>query len=161
MGLRSAMQSMVRTEMPRVIALCRWRASACEKASNRVKIYAAVASCGSVSNSRQHRVEGLLRSSNPSGAILIPALDLDSATNRIHDARKLRQHAIAGGVENAPAMLLDFRADEFAVMRFETIERGLFVGANQARVPATWAAKIAQDARLEATAWEPTCARSA
>jgi len=102
-----------------------------------------------------------LRSSNPSGPILIPTLDLDSATNRIHDARKLRQHAIAGGVENAPAMLLDFRADEFAVMRFETIERGLFVGANQARVPATWAAKIAQDARLEATAWEPTCARSA
>ena len=88
-----------------------------------------------------------LRSSNPSGPILIPTLDLDSATNRIHDARKLRQHAIAGGVENALAMLLDFRADEFAAMRFETIERALFVGANQARLPATWATKIARDAR--------------
>jgi hypothetical protein len=59
----------------------------------------------------------------------------------------LRQHAIAGGVENALAMLLDFRADEFAAMRFETIERALFVGANQARLPATWATKIARDAR--------------
>jgi hypothetical protein len=63
-----------------------------------------------------------------------PTLGLHSATDCIHDTRKFCQHAIAGGFKNAPVMLLNFRVNEFAAMRLETVERALLVGTHQARI---------------------------
>src|SRR5713226_5030447 len=42
-------------------------------------------------------------------------LNVDRALDRIHDAGKLGQYAIAGGIDEASAMLLDQRIDEFAM----------------------------------------------
>ncbi len=42
-------------------------------------------------------------------------LDLDGAFHRIHNAGELRQHAITGGVHEAPAVLLDAGVNDFAI----------------------------------------------
>src|SRR4051812_6601003 len=39
-------------------------------------------------------------------------LHLDRAAHRINHARKFREHAVAGGLDNTTAMLLDFRIDK-------------------------------------------------
>jgi hypothetical protein len=50
-------------------------------------------------------------------------LDLDGAANRIDDARKFDQHAVAGSLDDASVMLPNFRIDEFPAMRLQTVER--------------------------------------
>src|SRR5207253_7963218 len=44
-------------------------------------------------------------------------LNLDGAAHRIDDARKLHQHAVAGGLDNPAVMLPDFGVDKLAAMR--------------------------------------------
>jgi len=41
-------------------------------------------------------------------------LHLGGARDRVHDARKFHQHAVAGQFDNAPLMLADFRVNEIA-----------------------------------------------
>jgi hypothetical protein len=47
------------------------------------------------------------------------ALQFDRAAHRIDDAREFDQEPVAGGLDDAPAMLGDFRISELAVDRFE------------------------------------------
>ena len=49
-------------------------------------------------------------------------------------ARELDQNAIAGGLDDAPAMLADFRIDQLAPMRLEPREGIFLVGAHQPAV---------------------------
>jgi hypothetical protein len=46
-------------------------------------------------------------------------LDFDCTANRVHDARELDQHPIAGGLDNPPAVLSNLRVHEGASMGFE------------------------------------------
>ena len=61
-------------------------------------------------------------------------LDLDRAADRIDDARKFHQHAVAGGLDDAAAMLPDLRIDELAAMRPQALERALLVRSHQPRI---------------------------
>jgi hypothetical protein len=63
-----------------------------------------------------------------------PPLDLDSAQHRIDDAVELDQHAIAGGLDDAAAVLRDSRIDELDPMGLETRERPRLVSLHQATV---------------------------
>ena len=60
-------------------------------------------------------------------------LDLDRAQAGFHGARELGDHAVAGAVEDAPAMGRDQPVDDLA-MRTEGVERGLLVIAHQPAV---------------------------
>jgi hypothetical protein len=62
------------------------------------------------------------------------ALDLDGAAHGIDDARKLHQHAVAGGLDDATVMLPDFRVDEFATMRLQPIDGTFLIGSHQPRI---------------------------
>jgi len=64
-----------------------------------------------------------------------PALDFAGAAHRIDDAGKFRQHAIAGGLYDAPAMLFDLRIDEFAEMPSQPFMRAFLIRPHQKRVP--------------------------
>ena len=46
------------------------------------------------------------------------ALDFGGAGHRIHHARELDQHAVAGDLDDAALMLGDLGVDQFAPMRF-------------------------------------------
>ncbi len=61
-------------------------------------------------------------------------LDLDGAAHRIDDARKFHQHAVAGGLDDAPVMLPDFRVDELAAMRLQAVEGAFLVRSHQPRI---------------------------
>src|SRR5712671_7547896 len=54
------------------------------------------------------------------------ALHSDRATYRVDDARKLDQHAVAGGLDHAPAMLRDLGIDQSASMRLQS-RKGAFL----------------------------------
>src|SRR5205814_4849108 len=41
---------------------------------------------------------------------------------------------IAGGLDDAPVMLADFRIDQFAQMRLEALVRAFLIGTHQARI---------------------------
>jgi hypothetical protein len=46
-----------------------------------------------------------------------PALDLDGAANAIHNARELGKEAVAGVLDDTPAVLGDLRVHQFPEMR--------------------------------------------
>ena len=62
------------------------------------------------------------------------ALHLDRAAHRIDDAGELDQQAVAGGLDDAAAMLGDLGVDQFAPKRLQRGERALLVRAHQPRV---------------------------
>jgi hypothetical protein len=64
----------------------------------------------------------------------IAPLDLDRAPHSVDDARKLDQHAVAGGLDDAPVMLPDFRIDELAAMRLQAVEGAFLVRSHQPRI---------------------------
>jgi hypothetical protein len=47
----------------------------------------------------------------------------------VDDARKFRQQAVAGGLDDAAVMLGDLRIDELPAMRLEALERALLPSA--------------------------------
>jgi hypothetical protein len=63
-----------------------------------------------------------------------PALDFGGAAHRVDDALKLGQQAVAGGLDDAPAMLGDRGIDELAPMRLQPGERLLLVGSHKPAV---------------------------
>ena len=62
------------------------------------------------------------------------ALDFSGTGDRIHHARELDQHAVAGQLDDAAAMLGDLGVDEFVAMRLERRERGGLIDAHEAAV---------------------------
>jgi hypothetical protein len=61
-------------------------------------------------------------------------LHLDRAAHCIDDARKFHQHAVAGGLDNAAAVLGDLRIDKLAAQRLEAFERPFLVRSHQPRI---------------------------
>jgi hypothetical protein len=61
-------------------------------------------------------------------------LDLDRAADRIDNARKLDQHAVASGLDDAAAMPADLRIDKLAAMGLQTLERALLIRSHQPRI---------------------------
>jgi hypothetical protein len=64
-----------------------------------------------------------------------PLLHFDRAAHRIDDAGKFHQHAVAGGLDNAAAVLGDLRIEELAAQRFEAFVRAFLVRPHQPRIP--------------------------
>ena len=62
------------------------------------------------------------------------ALDLDGAAHRIDDADELGQQAVAGGLDDASAVLGDLGIDEFAAMCLQSGKGALLVGTHQPAV---------------------------
>ena len=62
------------------------------------------------------------------------ALNLDGAAHRVDDAGELHQQAVAGGLDDATAVLVDLGIDEFAPMRIPLGERALLVRTHKATV---------------------------
>ena len=81
-------------------------------------------------------------------------LYLDGAPHRIDHTRKFHQHAIAGGLDDAAAMLPDLRVDELAAVRFQAIEGAFLFGSHQARVTG----HIGREDRRKATISGHICA---
>src|SRR5215831_6122602 len=61
-------------------------------------------------------------------------LDLDGATHRIDDARKLDEQPVAGGLDDAAPVLLDLRIPQLAPDRLQPGERAFLVGTHQPRI---------------------------
>jgi len=59
----------------------------------------------------------------------IPSCYFDGAAHRIDDARKLDQHPVASGLEDAAAVLLDLRIAQLAADRFQRGECPFLVRA--------------------------------
>ena len=64
----------------------------------------------------------------------IALLNFDRTAHRVDDAGEFRQHAVAGGLDDAAVMLADLRVDEPAQMRLEALVRAFLVRAHQARI---------------------------
>jgi hypothetical protein len=62
------------------------------------------------------------------------ALYLDRTAHRLHDARKLDKHAIAGGFDDATTMLADLWIDQGAPARLESGQGAFLVLPHQTRV---------------------------
>ena len=62
------------------------------------------------------------------------ALNFAGAAHRVDHAGKLRQHAVAGGLDDAAVTLADLRIQQFDEMRLEALVRALLVGTHQARI---------------------------
>ena len=62
-------------------------------------------------------------------------LNLGRAAHRIDDARKFHQETVAGGLDDAAAVLGDFRIEELAAQCFEAFERAFLVRPHQPRIP--------------------------
>jgi hypothetical protein len=60
------------------------------------------------------------------------ALHLDGAAHRIDDARKFHQHAVAGSLNDPPAMLPYLRIDEFSAVRLQRVKGALFISSHEA-----------------------------
>jgi hypothetical protein len=58
----------------------------------------------------------------------------DRAADRIDNAGKLHQHAVAGGLDDATAVFGDLRIEELAAQRLEAFVRALLIGAHQPRI---------------------------
>jgi hypothetical protein len=58
----------------------------------------------------------------------------DRTAHSIDHARKLDQHAVAGGLDDAAMVLGDLRVEELAAQRFEAFEGGALVDADQPRI---------------------------
>jgi hypothetical protein len=63
-----------------------------------------------------------------------PALDLRSAADGVHNARKFRQQAIAGVLYGAAPVLPNLRIDQLGEMRPEAFVRPLLIRSHQTRV---------------------------
>src|SRR5580704_6629277 len=62
-------------------------------------------------------------------------LHRDRAAHRIDDAGKFPQQAVAGGFDDAAAVLGDFRIEKLAAQRLEAFERAFLVRPHQPRIP--------------------------
>jgi len=62
------------------------------------------------------------------------ALDFAGAAHRVDHARKFREHAVAGCLDDPAVMLADLRIDQFDEMRLEAFVSAFLVGAHQARI---------------------------
>src|SRR6516165_3489364 len=62
------------------------------------------------------------------------ALGFYRAAYSIQYAPKFHQHAVAGGLDDAPMVLGDLRIDELVAQRVETFEGDFFVRSHQPRV---------------------------
>src|SRR5215831_12454756 len=62
------------------------------------------------------------------------ALDFDRTAHRVDDAREFREHAVAGGLDDAATVLADLRIDQLSAMRFQAFERAFLVRSHQPRV---------------------------
>jgi hypothetical protein len=63
-----------------------------------------------------------------------PALDLNRASNGVHNTRKLRQEAIASVLHGTAVVFVDFRIDQLPQMRLEPLVRSFLVHPHQARI---------------------------
>jgi len=79
------------------------------------------------------------------------ALGFYRAAYSIQYARKFHQHAVAGGLDDAPMVLGDLRIDELVAQRVETFEGAFFVRSHQPRV----AGDIGGRGSLQACGWRP------
>ena len=61
-------------------------------------------------------------------------LHLDRTAHRVDDAGELGKQAVAGGLNDATAMLVNFGIAEFTTNRTQCRERALFVFAHQTRI---------------------------
>jgi hypothetical protein len=61
-------------------------------------------------------------------------LDYDGAAHGVDDRGELDQNAVAGGLEDAAAVLGDQRIDQFAPIAFESGEGSLLVRSHQPRI---------------------------
>ena len=68
-------------------------------------------------------------------AVLHPLLHDDGAAHGVDDRGELDQHAVAGGLDDASAVLVDQRIDQFTPMALEDGERPFLVRAHQPRIP--------------------------
>jgi hypothetical protein len=64
----------------------------------------------------------------------IPCCTCDSAAHSVDDAREFDQEPVAGGFDDAPAMLGDLGVAQLAPYRLQRGERAFFVGAHQPRI---------------------------
>src|SRR5262249_51385641 len=67
-------------------------------------------------------------------ALAHAALDFHRATHSVDDARELDQHAVAGGLDDLAAVLLDLRVDQGAAVPLQSGKRALLVRAHQPAV---------------------------
>ena len=67
-------------------------------------------------------------------ALAHAALDLGGAGDRVHHARELHQHAVAGELDDAPLVLGDLGVDQLVAMRLERGKRAGLVSAHEAAV---------------------------
>ena len=72
----------------------------------------------------------------------------DCASDRVDDARKFHQQAVAGALDDAAVVLGDLGVDELAPQRLEAFERAFLVHPNSREYPATSAARIAARRRV-------------
>jgi len=68
----------------------------------------------------------------PGVAVDQTVLHLDGAAHRIDDAAKLDEAAVAGALDDAPAMHGDRRVDQIAAQRPESRQNAILVGAGEA-----------------------------
>jgi hypothetical protein len=62
-------------------------------------------------------------------------LHRDRAAHCIDDAGKLDQQAVTGGLDDAAAMLGDFRIEELTAQRIQAFEGAFLVRPHQPRIP--------------------------
>ena len=75
-------------------------------------------------------------------------LHRDRAADRIDDAGEFHQQAVAGGLDDAAAVLADLRIEDLAAQRFEAFERAFLVRPISREYPATSAARMAARRRV-------------
>jgi hypothetical protein len=63
------------------------------------------------------------------------ALHLDGTAQCIHHTTELDQQPVVGGLDQATAVLGDFRVEEVAAQRLEAFEGATLVGSDQPRIP--------------------------
>jgi len=61
-------------------------------------------------------------------------LDIDGAAQCVDDTAELDEQPVAGGLDEAAAVLGDFRIEEIATQRFEAFEGAAFISADQPRI---------------------------
>ena len=62
------------------------------------------------------------------------ALDFNGATQGVHDARKLDQHAIAGGLDDVAAVLVELGLGEVVQTGLQSAQRAFLVASHQPAV---------------------------
>ena len=62
------------------------------------------------------------------------ALDLDSATDRVNDARELDEHSVASRLYDTAVVFVDFGIDELAAVRLKALVRPLLIRPHKPRI---------------------------